>query len=95
MTKQATSAQVSVAVGPGGEAAVFVTQAPAARPLAVEAKRLAEALAARGLRLAGISAVRSDGPRACNAPRVTVTSSRSLFDAVLALVDQSLYLAVA
>ena len=95
MTKRATSAQVSVAVGPGGEAAVFVTQEPAARPLAVEVKRLAEALAERGLRLAGISAVRRDGQRACAAPRVTVTSARALVAAVLALVDQSRYLAVA
>ena len=84
-----------MAVGPDGAAAVFVTQERTARPLAVEAKRLAEALAERGLRLAGISAVRRGDERTCSAPRATVTPTRSVLDAVLALVDQSRFLAVA
>jgi hypothetical protein len=79
-------AEVSVCVGPQGEAAVFVTGDH--WPRTADLARLAKELAARGLHLLGVSSSPHRAPAVCvRGTQSAVLTTGSVLDAVLSLVD--------
>jgi hypothetical protein len=79
---------VSVCVSAGGDAAVYVTRRTADRSVPLSPARLAAALAARGLRLVGLSSSVRPAPAACAGTRSVSVTSGSLLEAVLSLVGE-------
>lgn len=88
MRQDIDSTELSVCVDSVGNAAVFLQRSD--RGFAgVDVAGLSKGLAARGLRLSGVSSSVSGAPAARLAgPRTTVVAEESLVDAVLSLIDR-------